>query len=201
MNYGMEGIMIKDIRHGMKNLNLTFIILDVGNAVIVKENREVRTVKVADASACINLSLWGESGQLLFPGDIVRLTKGYANIWRDCLTLYMGKAGDLDKIGEFSMVFNEQLNMSEPNLKLEGGPPIPVNNGNLANNGNRPIGGGAPRAPANMISGPPNLGKNIPRFPPSDPPPNNPNKHNKLNNNGKPTRGGMKGNMVRSERR
>lgn len=110
--------MIKDIRPGLKNLNVVFIVLEVGQPTVTKENREVRTCKVADSTACINVSIWDEPGQLLVPGDIVRLTKGYASIWRNCLTLYSGKNGDIQKIGEFCMVFNEQLNMSEPNPAL-----------------------------------------------------------------------------------
>ncbi|KAJ9573847.1 hypothetical protein L9F63_008771, partial [Diploptera punctata] len=109
---------IKDIRPGQKNLHVVFIVLEVGHPTVTKENREVRTCKVADATACINVSIWDEPGQLLAPGDIVRLTKGYASIWRNCLTLYSGKNGDIQKIGEFCLVFNEQLNMSEPNPAL-----------------------------------------------------------------------------------
>lgn len=145
----MDYVMIKDIRPGLKNLNVVFIVLEVGHPTVTKENREVRTCKVADSTACINVSIWDEPGQLLVPGDIVRLTKGYASIWRNCLTLYSGKNGDIQKIGEFCMVFNEQLNMSEPNPALAAqinqtsGTPnnnciIGNNNGNSNNGG--PIG-------------------------------------------------------------
>lgn len=113
--YNNDCILIKDIRPGLRNINVQFIVLEIGNATVTKENKEVRTFKVADQSACINVSIWGEPGNLLFPGDIVRLTKGYAVIWRQCLTLYSGKSGDIHKIGDFCMLFNEQLNMSEPN--------------------------------------------------------------------------------------
>ncbi|KAF2898063.1 hypothetical protein ILUMI_08106 [Ignelater luminosus] len=132
-------VQIKDMRPGLKNINVVFIVLEVGHPTLTKENREVRTFKVADQSACINASVWDEAGQLLVPGDIVRLTKGYVSLWRNCLTLYTSKGGDLQKIGEFCMVFNEQLNMSEPNPVLgmpsTGGPPnnVPLNNG--TNNG------------------------------------------------------------------
>lgn len=89
--------------------------------------------------------MWDEPGKLLQPGDIVRLTKGYASIWRQSLTLYSGKNGELLKIGEFCMVFNEQLNMSEPNQNfgalvasstsvpppvVPGGSVVGLNNGN-----------------------------------------------------------------------
>lgn len=133
-------VLIKDMRPGLKNINTVFIVLEVGHPTLTKENREVRTFKVADQSACINASVWDEAGQLLAPGDIVRLTKGYASLWRNCLTLYTSKSGDIQKIGEFCMVFNEQLNMSEPNQLLPMVPSstsqpnnVPLNNG--TNNG------------------------------------------------------------------
>ncbi|KYN42280.1 SOSS complex subunit B like protein [Trachymyrmex septentrionalis] len=150
----MEYVQIKDIRAGQKNINVVFIVLEVSHPTITKENREVRTFKVADSTACMNVSIWDEPGQLLMPGDIVRLTKGYASVWRQCLTLYSGKNGDIQKIGEFCMVINEQVNMSEPNPMLVqqlvnrdqsgSGPPSSNVNNSITNNGN-----------ANSISGQP----------------------------------------------
>lgn len=152
----MENLSIKDIRPGLKNINVVFIVLEVGVATLTKENREVRTFKVADQSACINVSVWDEPGKLLVPGDIVRLTKGYAVIWRQCLTLYSGKNGDISKIGDFCLLFNEQVNMSEPNPNFAQTPlsqqqqpqshPA-INNNNSMNNGgsgNGINGGGLP---------------------------------------------------------
>jgi len=133
-----NNIQIKDLRPGLKNVNVVFIVLEVGPLTYTKENREVRSFKVADATACINTTVWDEAGQYLMPGDIVRLTKGYLNIWRNCLTLYTSKAGDIQKIGEFCMIFNEQHNVSEPNLFTQlpqGGPPIPQQNNLALNNG------------------------------------------------------------------
>ncbi|CAH1998065.1 unnamed protein product [Acanthoscelides obtectus] len=125
------------MRPGLKNVNVVFIVLDVGPPTLTKENREVRTFKVADQSACINASIWDEASQLLIPGDIVKLTKGYVSIWRNCLTLYTSKGGDLQKIGEFCMVFNEQHNMSEPSQAFPPtcGPPNSLTMNNGTNNG------------------------------------------------------------------
>ncbi|XP_013137942.1 PREDICTED: SOSS complex subunit B homolog [Papilio polytes] len=109
-----EFVQIKDLKPGMKNINAVFIVLEVGPPTLTKEAREVRTLRVADASAMVNFSVWDEPGALLQPGDIVRLTRGYASLWRSALTLYSGKSGDIQKVGEFCMIFNEQLNMSEP---------------------------------------------------------------------------------------
>ncbi|KAH8283125.1 hypothetical protein KR054_012312 [Drosophila jambulina] len=111
--YNVDCIAIKDIKPGLKNINVIFIVLEVGVATVTKENREVRNFKVGDPTACINVSIWDEPGKLIAPGDIIRLTKGYASIWRHCLTLYSGKNGEVFKIGEFCMIFNEGLNMSE----------------------------------------------------------------------------------------
>ncbi|XP_022818639.1 SOSS complex subunit B homolog [Spodoptera litura] len=110
----LQFIQIKDLKPGMKNINAEFIVLEVGPPTLTKEAREVRTLRVADATASVNLSVWDEPGALLQPGDIVRLTRGYASLWRSALTLYSGKSGDIQKVGEFCMLFNEQVNMSEP---------------------------------------------------------------------------------------
>ncbi|XP_017153293.1 SOSS complex subunit B homolog [Drosophila miranda] len=112
--YNVDCIPIKDIKPGLKNINVIFIVLDVGSATVTKENREVRNFKVGDLTASINVSIWDEPGKLIIPGDIIRLTKGYACLWRHCLTLYSGKNGEVFKIGEFCMIFNENINMSEP---------------------------------------------------------------------------------------
>lgn len=110
----IQYVQIKDLKPGMKNINAEFIVLEVGPPTLTKEAREVRTLRVADATASVNLSVWDEPGALLQPGDIVRLTRGYASLWRAALTLYSGKSGDIQKVGEFCMLFNEQVNMSEP---------------------------------------------------------------------------------------
>jgi hypothetical protein len=50
---------------------------------------------------------WDEVGKLVNSGDIIRMSKGYANIWKNCLTLYMSKASEFFKTGEFCLVFSE----------------------------------------------------------------------------------------------
>lgn len=135
----IEIVAIKDIYPGLKNINAIFIVLEVGPVTLTKENREVRTFKVADQSAAINVSIWDEPGKLLMPGDIVRLTKGYAAVWRQCLTLYSGKNGEIHRLGDFCFTFNELINMSEPNPNLTGGNPQIHGNGggNTAGKGSR----------------------------------------------------------------
>ena len=53
--------------------------------------QEVRTVKVADRSGMVNLSLWNEPGKVLLSGDIIRMTRGYTGMFKNCLTIYTTK--------------------------------------------------------------------------------------------------------------
>ncbi|XP_029596746.1 SOSS complex subunit B2-like isoform X2 [Salmo trutta] len=86
--------LIKDIKLGLKNLNVIFIVLEMGRVTKTKDGHEVRSCKVADKSGCITLSVWDEVGGLIQPGDILRLTRG------------------------FCMVFSEVPNFSEPNPEV-----------------------------------------------------------------------------------
>lgn len=106
---------IKDVRPGMKSLKMKIIILQVGNPYKTKDGNEVRSCKVADKSGCINISIWGEDGNHIQPGDIMTLTRGYGTLFKSCLTLYMGKGGTLLKSGEFCMLFTEVPDFSEHN--------------------------------------------------------------------------------------
>ncbi|KAL2088164.1 hypothetical protein ACEWY4_016992 [Coilia grayii] len=83
-----------------------------------KDGHEIRSCKVADRSGSITISVWDEAGGFIQPGDILRLSKGYASLWKGCLTLYTGRSGDLQKIGEFCMVFSEVPNFSDPGPEM-----------------------------------------------------------------------------------
>ncbi|XP_027024649.1 SOSS complex subunit B1-B [Tachysurus fulvidraco] len=106
---------VKDIKPGLKNLNVIFIVLETGRVTKTKDGHEVRTCKVADKTGSISISVWDDVGALIQTGDILRLTKGYASVFKGCLTLYTGRGGELQKIGEFCMVYSEVPNFSEPN--------------------------------------------------------------------------------------
>ncbi|XP_060033534.1 SOSS complex subunit B2 [Erinaceus europaeus] len=121
MNGGADPpLFIKDIKPGLKNLNVVFIVLEIGRVTKTKDGHEVRSCKVADKTGSITISVWDEIGGLIQPGDIIRLTRGYASMWKGCLTLYTGRGGELQKIGEFCMVYSEVPNFSEPNPDYRG---------------------------------------------------------------------------------
>ncbi|CAJ0943862.1 unnamed protein product [Ranitomeya imitator] len=70
-------VSIKDIKTGQKNLNVIFIVLEIGRVTKTKDGHEVRSCKVADKTGSITVSVWDEIGSLIQPGDIIRLTRGY----------------------------------------------------------------------------------------------------------------------------
>jgi len=152
--------LIKDIQNNVNNITVMCIVLEVNPAVQLKDNHEVRTVKVADSSACINFSVWDEPGSFLYPGDIIRVHRAYAIYFRNCLTLYVGKNGEIEKIGDFIMTFNESVNMSEINLNAPPPQPPPGSNGNAISNARR-TGVGKQNMKPNTSKG--NNGKSGPR--------------------------------------
>jgi len=64
------------------------------------------------------VSVWDEVGETLQPGDIIKLVRGYSSLWKGSLTLYTGRVGHLEKVGDFCMVFCELPNMSDPNAEF-----------------------------------------------------------------------------------
>ncbi len=89
----------------------------VGRPNVTKDSHEVRTVRVADKTGSVNLSLWDEPGKLVQSGDIIRMTKGYTNVWKGCLTLYVGKGGEFHKVGDFCLIFSEEPFLSAYNAE------------------------------------------------------------------------------------
>lgn len=48
-----------------------------GRPNTTKDGHEVRTLKIADKTGSINVSVWDEPGNFIQPGDICKLTKGW----------------------------------------------------------------------------------------------------------------------------
>ena len=103
---------IKDLKPNLKNINLQAIVLDICKPTQTKDGNEVRSVRIADRSGSINLSVWNNYGSLLKEGDIIKLTGCYTQIWKLSLQLKISTKGTLFKCGDFMMVFSEQPDMS-----------------------------------------------------------------------------------------
>ena len=68
--------------------------------------KHVHQYHLPNSSHFINFR-WDDLGKLVTTGDIIRMTKGYVNVWKNCLTLYLAKISEFQKVNEFCMVFSE----------------------------------------------------------------------------------------------
>ena len=57
-------------------MNEIYLLYQTGKPNTTKDGHDVRSVKVADKTACINLSIWDDAGAQMNTGDICKLTKG-----------------------------------------------------------------------------------------------------------------------------
>ena len=80
-----------------------------------KKNKEDLTITllVADETGSVHLTLFDGKGDRLKGGDILRISNGYAGLYKGALTVY-AKTGfaTVEKVGEFAMQFNEFPNLS-----------------------------------------------------------------------------------------
>jgi ssDNA-binding replication factor A large subunit len=103
---------IKDLEPNQKSINLHVIVLEIGKPNQTKDGHEVRTIRVADRTGSVNLSLWNEYGAVLREGDILRLNGCFTQIWKSSLQVKVGNKGQIIKIGEFCMTFSDLPDMS-----------------------------------------------------------------------------------------
>jgi ssDNA-binding replication factor A large subunit len=69
---------IADLRPNMKNINLTFVVLEkFPGTSKTKEGNVIHSLLVADASGCIQSSMFDTYGERLQAGDIARLKNGW----------------------------------------------------------------------------------------------------------------------------
>ena len=60
---------------------LLLLIVTSGKPTVTKDGHSVRTVKVADRTGAINMSVWDDVGDQLQTGDICRITKGLISFY------------------------------------------------------------------------------------------------------------------------
>jgi hypothetical protein len=83
-----------------------------GTQQLTKDGSRVRKCRVADRTGSIVFSVWNDEAEAINAGDIIKLTRGYASVWKGTLVLYCGKYGLVERLGEFTMLFSETPNMS-----------------------------------------------------------------------------------------
>jgi ssDNA-binding replication factor A large subunit len=67
---GAKFLQVKDLEPNQKGFSLMVIVLDVSKPTQTKDGHEVRSVRIADKSGSVNLSVWNEFGAVLREGGI-----------------------------------------------------------------------------------------------------------------------------------
>eukprot|EP00241_Pyramimonas_parkeae_P021192 CAMPEP_0114326578 /NCGR_PEP_ID=MMETSP0059-20121206/29796_1 /TAXON_ID=36894 /ORGANISM="Pyramimonas parkeae, Strain CCMP726" /LENGTH=133 /DNA_ID=CAMNT_0001455555 /DNA_START=155 /DNA_END=556 /DNA_ORIENTATION=- len=104
-----------DLRPSTSHVNAMFIVLEKGK---VDRMRDVHSTPI-----CFALVAWGAEVENFHAGDIIRLTNGYFTLHKQSLFLKAGRRGNLERVGEFCMLFTETPNLSrvqwvsDPNTK------------------------------------------------------------------------------------
>lgn len=91
---------IKDLRNGMKRVEVTARVVDKGTPRQVMSRFKDETYTVADAmvaddTGSIKLTLWNEQIGQINPGDKIKIENGYVTSFKGEIQLNVGKYGKL----------------------------------------------------------------------------------------------------------
>ena len=102
-------VKVRDLRAGLRGLDLTFRVLDVGpRQVTVKgEEKTVWSGTLADETGMIEFSSWHDFG--LEEGDVVHLRGGYIRTWRGVPQLSFDGRDEVEKLSGDEMPAAEDL--------------------------------------------------------------------------------------------
>ncbi|MFB3889711.1 MAG: OB-fold nucleic acid binding domain-containing protein [Candidatus Bathyarchaeia archaeon] len=91
---------IKDLRNGMKRVEVEATIVEIGNPRQVMSRFKDETYTVADATVqdetgTIKLTLWNEQIGQVKPGDKIKIENGYVTSFKGEVQLNVGKYGKM----------------------------------------------------------------------------------------------------------
>lgn len=123
------------------------------------QGNEVRSIRIADPTGSINMSVWNDLGEFVSPGDIYRLRNGSTTVFKGQLAIAVGKSGEMLKTGEFLLAYSEVPDMSAYNAEFEakyphrkGSPPEDEKEETSGSgSGNVATGGGKGSAPSRFV--------------------------------------------------
>ncbi|CAO3606796.1 unnamed protein product [Cunninghamella blakesleeana] len=107
-------VLLKDVRPMMRNIECEVIVLQPESEPIVTRDGDViyRFI-IADKTGAIIINVWGETGELLKSGDILRLSGVDSKLRQGQLLLVLFKRGKVKRLGQDTFIFAEGPNYSE----------------------------------------------------------------------------------------
>jgi len=93
---------VAELKPRMKNVTISFKVVEAGEVREVTsrndgETHKVADVTVADSTGCVQVPLWDDAIENAVPGTTYTLKNGYTGLFRGNLRLNVGKFGELSE--------------------------------------------------------------------------------------------------------
>ncbi|MBI4406560.1 DNA-binding protein [Candidatus Micrarchaeota archaeon] len=92
---------ISELSPGTSNVEVQGEIVEIETPREFNKNgRQLRVANAVlrDESGTISLVLWNDEIDKVQPGNVVKITNGYVNVWRDTPQLTLGKLGKMEVV-------------------------------------------------------------------------------------------------------
>ncbi len=84
---------IAKLEPNQRQINLLVIVLRIqANPQKTREGHEIHSFKVADRTGSVTLNVWNTTGQLITPGDILRLQNCITQVFKNELCVKPGRS-------------------------------------------------------------------------------------------------------------
>lgn len=109
---------VAELKPRMKNITITFKVVEIGEAREVTSRGDgsthrVADVTVGDATGIVQVPLWDDTIDSVAAGSTYLLKNGYTGLFRGNLRLNVGKYGELSESEEAIEEVNMEVDMSE----------------------------------------------------------------------------------------
>jgi len=115
-----EEIKVRDLRPGLRNVNMTLKVVNVGEEKTVFSRSDGSEHRVADAivgdeTGTVYMSLWDNDIDEVREkeGSTIKLKNGYVTVFRNTMRLSKGRYGKIEDSDEEIEEVNESNNVSE----------------------------------------------------------------------------------------
>jgi len=107
---------VEELQPDTRSANLTVKVLSIS------EPKEIQTLQgpkvlrealVGDETATILMTLWGDQGDQLEEGDVLKLENAYVRLVRGKMRLNVGRHGKMTKLSDTDIEVNTSINMSD----------------------------------------------------------------------------------------
>ncbi|KAJ2823204.1 hypothetical protein FBU31_004363 [Coemansia sp. 'formosensis'] len=114
LRLGQQLTSIAKLRPSMRGFDCEVIVLETAAPTMTMvTGQTIHTFLVADRSGSIIMNIWGDDGKYIRNGDIIRIEGAEAKLFKGFLQLTPAKFGKFKRVGEDTMLFKEQPNVSE----------------------------------------------------------------------------------------